>query len=289
MNTCTIHRSWSSYEVILSNNRFQVAFLKFIISNVPLFLLVASFCCTYLAITGKQLKLRCGTSNLREHSSCETSSPTEPFSLSVKDFAQALILWVKRYRYYMQYVHSQLPMAHDHVAFASANAAAQNSRLISHIVYYEQLQADQASTLLNLWGSITNTYISSEEENQLHTLLRTSSLSWLWTTLHSLLGWKKWVKRNKDDLSEVLLNYKDIQEVLVDDIRKNVCGDVTDMFVEKYYRVFTMDSTLLASIYNCAQRILHGDSKSVSAAAFMTINIDKGEDNALENDVLLEE
>lgn len=196
------------------------------------------------AITGKELKRRCGSANLRESSACSTASLQRPFHVAVTTLADELALWSQRYRYFMRFMWHELPAVQDKVASRAVDAARPPRPTV---VYYEQLQSDLGNTISSAIASATGRYFSYEEQEQLERHLLTPSPSTWWAG-----GWRK---RTSDDLSSVVENFDYLVQLLSDEKHESVCSLVREMLLETRYRVFAMDAGSLTAVFNCAQRL----------------------------------
>lgn len=205
------------------------------------------------AVTGKELKRRCGSANLRESSACATASQ-RPFHVAVATLADELALWSQRYRFFMRFMWHELPAVQEKVA----SRAVGTLRLPRPtIVYYEQLQSDLGNTISNAIASATGRYFSFEEQEQLERHLLTPSTWWAG-------GWRK---RTSDDLSAVVENFEYLVQLLSDETHESVCSLVREMLLETRHRVFSMDAGSLTAVFNCAQR-LRGIQTRVSIRDF---------------------
>lgn len=221
------------------------------------------------AVTGKELKRRCGSANLRESSACSTASLQRPFHVAVATLADELALWSQRYRYFMRFVWHELPAVQERIAARAADALRPPRPTI---VYYEQLQSDLGNTISNAIASVTGRYFSYEEQEQLERHLLTPSPSTWWAG-----GWRK---RTSDDLSTVVENFDYLVQLLSDDAHEAVCSLVREMLLETRHRVFTMDAASLTAVYNCAQR-LRGEQTTVGVRDFFEGGDEEDEDALL--------
>jgi hypothetical protein len=193
------------------------------------------------AVTGKELKRRCGSANLRESSACATASQ-RPFHVAVATLADELALWSQRYRFFMRFMWHELPAVQEKVASRAVGALRPPRPTV---VYYEQLQSDLGNAVSNALAAATGHHFSFEEQEQLERHLLTPSTWWAG-------GWRK---RTSDDLSAVVENFEYLVQLLSDETHESVCSLVREMLLETRYRVFSMDAGSLTAVFNCAQRL----------------------------------
>lgn len=233
------------------------------------------------AITGQRLKTNCDTSNLRDNH-CDTFTPDKPFHLPLSQFADELIRWSERHRFFLQYYETQV---------------APQTYVDTHawpmlVVYYETLQANVCDTLLKVATFVhPRHYLTHEEEES----LCRGQVSSIWT------------KRTNDDLSLVLSNYPELRHTLtraverdtaakqhaatdlldvshVSQTQSNRCLLVKEMLEEKAFRVFPVDMVSLTAVYNCATYLLHETAPAISVKTFQIRGREKAEEEAEEEE-----